>query len=1020
MKSKTSILALLLALLMCFSFNFSFAASDILVKATAENGNAYRISAELQEFAATDDLWIGTLAKWKSSGGKTHGTGTFFDNGEAIHNDDIIITNGVVGAVLAVGTRNPWGYPSGSILDAGTVVKTGGKFVANRDTIWSVEFLANGWDSWAPENCGQVAFDLAKYDFESKSESASGLDAVKVSRTYKIAGNDFDVVTYYGAAPGADFIYVFDSMNNNGGDTETLSNRFAVTNKGDDGGAMRAIDSKNAIGSYGMKTADTAFSTWYVLPGDNISNFGNSFAWSRSGGSVGYKELRANYSYTAGESVTYDAYLVISDKPDTAALDSFLNDYGAANPPQIPFADVSENSPYFAGVNELYSFGAVNGREDSLFGSDSAVTRAEFAAMIARLGYFDGSGAEASDISGHWAEEYIKGLIADGIMSVGDDNRFRPGESITLGEANSAIAKLFNVTEGDPVAGGALTRGQAAQMIAEHLDKTFTVSGSIAGSGSISKKSAVVLTQGNVPYGWAMVDGGNYSFEVPYGSYEYTVYLESDGLARGSSKGVEGFGGTVDLDKGKAKDKLTIKLADKSGNAIWGKAEILGEYPVVRFTGDSVFQASRKGVVNALVNDINDFEATIFGEGYYFNSDVVKLGSTDVKSGSANVEIDMQFATPKGWLSTDVHHHANKNDAFANPEDVLQSVLASGLDVAYVSDHDFTVNNSETYSLIKNSYHDIVGFIPSEEISCSWAHFNVVPQTSESYDYFLDASKANHIINQFLPFPSIVRQVHERGATITANHPWYSYGLFYAQSIDAVPGGYIDAYDMIELNACCSDSEIINTVNDATAFWTAYLTKGEHKNVKVEKIHYLVGASDTHDVLFPGISNNKGSTSIYHTGKARTYSFVGENRGDLKTNGLAVANAIRDGNSYASFGPILDPGSKIFGRTYKADNGVFKISIDIQSLNGVQDVLVLSNLGQEQYTYEGRDASGAEPEEFILENVLAAQSYNGENEVNFSYDADLGQADGAWFSVMVIDKSDFQMFAISNPYWVNK
>jgi hypothetical protein len=266
----------------------------------------------------------------------------------------------------------------------------------------------------------------------------------------------------------------------------------------------------------------------------------------------------------------------------------------------------------------------------------------------------------------------------------------------------------------------------------------------------------------------------------------------------------------------------------------------------------------------------------------------------------------------------------------------------------------------------------------------------------------------------------IVKRVHDLGATITANHPWYSYGLFYAQNIDAVPGGYTDAFDMIELNACSYDVETIDTINDATAFWNAYLTGGEHKGAKVGKIHYLVGASDTHDVRYPGIANDKGGGTIYHTGKARTYAYVGESRGDLKAVGLSVANAQRDGKSYVSYGPILDPGAKVFGSKYSAANGAFEISVDIQSLNGVQDVLVLSNLGAEQYTYMGRDASGSEPEEFTLENVLAKQSFNGENEVSFSYKADMGGASDAWFAIMVIDGSDYQMFAISNPYWVGK
>ena len=883
---RTKPAVLVLALALFFNINASaLAASDIVVAATPGNGNSYKITAALQDFKAADDLWIGTLDQWKAAGGKVYATGTFFDNGEAIHKDDLIITNGVVGAVLAVGTRSPWGYPAGSILDAGTVKKINGAIEANRDTIWSVEFLVNGWDGWAPENCGQVVFDLARYDFKAKSEAdgPKAIDAVKVTRKYVVGGHDFDVVTYYGLAPGSGTVLMFDSLANKGGETGVLSNRFSLTNKGDDGGAMKAINAKTAVGSYGMKTEDTAFSTWFTLPGKNISNKGNSFAWSRSGGSVGYMELRANYSFQAEEAVTYDAYLIISDKPDTSALSDFLNAYKTANEPDAAPA--------------------------------------------------------------------------------------------------------------------------------------FTVAGSVAEGAPLSVRSAAILERDGAAFDWCMVEDGKFSFEAPAGDYQYKAYLESHGMARGAAVEIPKNSGPLSLAPGRPKGALTINLADQNGNPVWGKVEVLGEYPVVRFTGDSIFQASDKGVIKAMVNDIKDFQATVFGQGYFFHSAPITLDGGQVKDGVAKVTVNLKHSDPAGWLAADVHHHANKNDAFANPADLVPSVLAAGLPVAVVSDHDFTVNNFDTHSLIKSDFPDIAGFIPSEEISASWAHFNILPQTAESYDYFMDPKRENHIVSQFQPFPDIVRKAHEAGAAITANHPYYSYGLFYARELDAVPGGYVDDYDAIELNANCDDIEIIKTLNDAAAFWTAYQTRGEHMGKKVEKAHYLVAASDTHDVLYPGIANNKGLSTIYHTGKARTYAYIGDAAGDLKAVGLAVANAIRDGRSFVSYGPILSP-AKVFGSKYVSEKGAFEIAVDIQSLNGVQDVIVLSSLGSKEYVYKGKDGSG-QAVDYVLKNVLDVQSFKGENNLSFNYKAQMGKAGEAWFAVMVVDRGEYQMFAVSNPYWVS-
>lgn len=1063
---------LILALVFCFSMGALAASSDIVVKATEDDGNHYKVTGALQDASKTNDLWIGTLKQWKAAGNKTFGTGTFFDNGEAIHDNDIIITNGVVGAVLAVGTRNPWGYPAGSILDAGTVNKVGNKIEANRDTVWSVEFLIDGWDAWAPDNCGEVVFDLVKYDFAAKKLDDNGDIAVQVSRKYTLRDTDLDVVTYYGALPGENYIRMYDQVINNKNAEATFSgrNRLAMTNKGDDGGAMAAIDAKQTISSYGMKTDETSYSAWLTLPGPNTSELGDSFAFNRSGGSVGYKELRTADKMKAKDRVTYDAYLVMSNDADTAALDAFLNAY---------------------------------------------------------------NGGTMMDISG---------------------------------TVNSAA--------------------------------------------TLNSKSAVILQKvtgsETKTYGWTMVKNGQYSFKAPAlaAGEKYQVYLESYGLAPSSKVEVLASGTNYDLTAGKIKDDITINLKDSAGEAVWGKVELKNEYPVVRFTNDSIFQATTKGKIEAKVNDIGDFDATVFGEGYYFYSSPVSKTEADVTSGALNVTIDMKYAAPENWYSGDVHHHANKNDAFADPADLIPSILASGLDIALTSDHDFTVNNNESYELVTGKYAGALdGFVPSEEISASWAHFNVLPQTVASYNLFLDTAKQNKVMNQFARFQTFVDQTHEAGATITANHPWYSYGLFYAESIDAVPGGYSDDFDTIELNACCDDIETVATINDATNFWNAHalpyinftdvpddawyleyldtlvalgavdgygngifepdnnitraefakaidylgdysgninvsfsdvdenhwavdsimrlasagaidgypdgtfrpedpITRAEasqlvykaykiakgtpakpfsdlteewykeainsltvaeivhgyddgtfkpnnyiiraetmklvalangvanpkiYKGDVVAKAHYLVGGSDTHDVLYPSVANNKGSSAVYHSGKSRTYAYIDPaTKGKLfssdavKDTGLLFSQQVAAGQSYTSYGPILDP-DKIFGKTYEvAANGKFEFAIDIESLNGVQDIVVLSNLapdGEEgQYTYNT-------DKEYTIENVLEVKNVTGSNvneyAFNYSYDlSELAAGQTVWFAVMVVDKSDAQMFAITNPYWV--
>ncbi len=889
MSNKKSWLTMLFVLVFVFCFSFGAFAATGDITSPAGQANQYVVSADIANGTiSTDDLYIGTVADYLGSA--ANGSTTVFENGEAIHPDDIIIINNKVGIVLSVGTRNPWGYPSGSVLDAGRVngavdgTTLEGNVTFGRDTVWSVEFLMNGWDSWSPNNCGTVSFELAYYNFDTQAESTTGaqagyLPAVKVSRVYEEVGDlTFDVVTYYSIGEDNEYAYIFDTVqSNNAIESSSLSNRFSVTNKGDDGGAMASLTLLTGINSYG-KSAVNTFATTLILPGSNTGYVSGSsigdHPWSKTGGSVGYKELRANYKYAANEYRVYDEYLFIDDQADTSAVVDFLIDY--------------------------------------------------------------------------------------------DDS--------TLMNVNGTV---YAADEQTPV-----------------------------------PYPVIIAMQGSTVYGWFIGNAdGTYSINLPEG--EYNLYVEANGFAKGQQTTVNTeAANNVSLYAGDALVEVTFNIEDTEGNPLWARVDIDGLYPTVRFTGNAVFYAEdedNKGTVVAMVPP-GEFTAEVFGEGYYFYSDPVTNTYDTTVATSYDVEINLEYSAPEGWVSTDPHHHANKNDAFAMPEDVVKSCLAAGLDVIFTTDHDFTTNNYETYTYAEA--YDVLGYLPSEEISASWAHFNVIPQTSASYEYFLDKDQENNTMDQFADFKDFVQQTHDAGATITANHPYYSYGLFYTNENSTVPGGYDNSFDTIELNACCDDVENIATINKATELWSAYLSGDTVSDEAVTKAHYLLAGSDTHDVLYPGIENTKGSSSMYHSGKGRTFAYIGDTT-DLSVEeaGLATGQAIANGNSYASFGPILTPEEDVmFGEEYvvtKADDWTFETSIEVESLNGVEAILLLSNDGDGSYDYNG----------YYIENVLDVAYYNGENSLTYTI-SEIPDSVESWYSIMVIDSSDAQMFAISNPYWV--
>jgi hypothetical protein len=274
MNKTRSWLPILMALVLVFGLSFNAFAATGDVTSPQGQVNQYVISADIANGSvSTDTLYIGTVANYL--GTAADGSTSVFENGEAIHPHDIIIMNNKVGIVLAVGTRNPWGYPSGSILDAGRIEgAVDNKTLKNnvtfgRDTVWSVEFLMNGWDSWSPNNSGVVRFDLVNYDFNEKKEVISGgLPAVRVSRVFKeVSTFTFDVVTYYSIEADNEYVYIFDTVkSNNDEESPSLSNRFSITNKGDDGGAMADLGLLTGINTYG-KTDRNTFATTLILPG---------------------------------------------------------------------------------------------------------------------------------------------------------------------------------------------------------------------------------------------------------------------------------------------------------------------------------------------------------------------------------------------------------------------------------------------------------------------------------------------------------------------------------------------------------------------------------------------------------------------------------------------------------------------------------------------------------------------------------------------------------------------------------
>ena len=112
------------------------------------------------------------------------------------------------------------------------------------------------------------------------------------------------------------------------------------------------------------------------------------------------------------------------------------------------FSDVSEADWYCTEVSTLANIGIFGGYPDGSFRPDAYITRAEFAAICARIDGEDADEtAEYSDIDGHWAADEISRVAELGWVKGYTDGTFRPNQQITRAEA---MAVINRITERNP------------------------------------------------------------------------------------------------------------------------------------------------------------------------------------------------------------------------------------------------------------------------------------------------------------------------------------------------------------------------------------------------------------------------------------------------------------------------------------------------------------------------------------------------------------------------------------------
>ena len=134
---------------------------------------------------------------------------------------------------------------------------------------------------------------------------------------------------------------------------------------------------------------------------------------------------------------------VVTDASGQVGLSFEINKFSTFSILEIQPA--AETEPEVNGRHEAY----MSGYEDGTFRPSRQVTRAELAAILARLytaAATENVSAELTDIDTHWAEASIRAVVAGGYMQGYPDGTFQPNRVLSRAEIAAILARVQGLT----------------------------------------------------------------------------------------------------------------------------------------------------------------------------------------------------------------------------------------------------------------------------------------------------------------------------------------------------------------------------------------------------------------------------------------------------------------------------------------------------------------------------------------------------------------------------------------------
>jgi predicted metal-dependent phosphoesterase TrpH len=480
-------------------------------------------------------------------------------------------------------------------------------------------------------------------------------------------------------------------------------------------------------------------------------------------------------------------------------------------------------------------------------------------------------------------------------------------------------------------------------------------------AGETVETPVVMVKRDGKIYMWAQGAGGRYELRLPEGDYQLLASGQGYGTSQVAQvKAVAGQPSELNFSDVERPGALNLVVTDKaSGEPLDAQLVVAEGYtPEVEYLGRKVYftdlaMDKRGQAVINLAKGGYKLEVK-HGADFLAPATVLDLEVAPGEELSLKAEIDVKF-DPKadGWYSADFHEHSDILDGNTSPALVSLWQSARGLDISVLTDHDSAANHA---ALAQNSESRGMPFLPGIELSPSWAHFNIYGQPL-GLDLPINVNTAT--------MREIYDAARKMGALIfQVNHPYETYGYYASRDKGKIPGGYIEGYDLVELNSYYIEAHTAQILKDVYALWDA------------GKKVYLNSGNDYHD--------------------AQRDRWV-EIREMVKIDGPytqeKLISSLLGGSHYSTLGPFVYPQDFMFGSEVKVSAEPKELTLKVQSVNPVLEAVLIYN--------------GAELERIKYPDGLT------EGEIAFKPAFDKP----GWFQLILIGPEEKQVLW-TNPAWV--